>query len=262
MIKARDISNFTVELTVDLVRSWGVGLLFIQAFPRSYAQYAEQQRQISVAVEAGIPWDAYIYDYLADPTWRDGCLDGLDGGPRAPRQMWPDEEDVSPAIANWSPVDRENAIAATMEACQARGQTLSLTQEPGLYTGAWWWIPRTANSQRFSVFDLWVSDYDGNPDTNVWPSFGGWSTVRVKQYAGTQPDGTDLDVLSDEEAAELQPNDCAPIQAQRDGLISALGYIAGDALAPIAKLKKPSAKDAALLAAIRAIADQQGIQHV
>jgi hypothetical protein len=76
-----------------------------------------------------------------------------------------------------------------------------------VYTGAWWWIPSTGNSTLFRDRKLWLAQYDDIPDATVFNPLGGWSECRVKQYAGSQPDGTDLNVLSDAEAAELEEPD-------------------------------------------------------
>ncbi len=268
---ARDCSNFSVAFTPDLLAQWqaaDVGLVIVQAFPQGYAQYAIQLVQMSVCQAAGMPFDAYIYDYLDTPSWRDDCLSGLSASGFVPRKLWLDEEDQSPGTIAMSTGARIAAISASLMAADvwlvARGRP-----NAGVYSGRWWWTnpDRVNNTTAFSGRDLWDANYSGGADTTVgFVSYGGWTVdqVRIKQYAGTQPDGTDLDVLSAEEETELtQPtvDPCAEMSAQRDSLVNALGYIGGDLLGPVAKLKSPTKAVRTLIAGIRSVCDQMGINH-
>lgn len=215
----RDVSNYTVSLTAEMIQQWkseGVGLVIIQAFPQTYHQYAEQRDQIRVCASQGMLWDAYCYDYLGSPSWLDGCLHGLtrvhDEEGLLPRMIFLDEEDVE-SEQGWSPLQRTTAINQSMLRADRWSVTYGL-QVCGIYTAAWWWRPRTANSGMCAGRKLWWAEYDGIPDATVFTPFGSWdaSMARVKQYAGTQPDGTDLNVLSDAEEAELGPTpDPVPI---------------------------------------------------
>lgn len=200
-MKARDVSNFTIELTADIATQWradDVGLVLIQAFPESYQQYAEQQRQVEWAVQNGFPFDHYIYDYLGDPTWLSAALDGIDAQGNRPRMVWLDEEDVE-TEEGWTPAQRDAAIDESVNTVIYRDL------EVGIYTGAWWWNPRVG-SNSCSELKLWTAQYDGIADATVFTSFGGWTSCAIKQYAGSQPDGTDLDVLSTEEAEAVTGN--------------------------------------------------------
>lgn len=199
---ARDVSNYTVPLTAALLAQWkaeGVGLVLIQAFPPSYGQYAEQRDQMAMCAQEGMPFDGYIYDYLGDPTWLRGALDGLDQAllpSLKPRQLWLDEEDTE-TEAGWSQQQRVAAIKESEVAAVLRGYST------GIYTSPWWWVPRTGNSTSLRTLNLWAAQYDGIADASVFTPFGGWASCSIKQYAGSQPGGTDLNVLSTDEEAEL-----------------------------------------------------------
>lgn len=200
---ARDVSNYSDELTPAVLQAWrdgGTGLVIIQAFPSSYTtKYAEQRRQMDVCAQEGMPFDCYIYDYLGDPTWLDGALAGLEQvllPSEKPRKVWLDEEDTE-TEAGWSAQQRINAISNSIGSVKQRGY------QCGIYTARWWWVPKTGDFKGFSEYPLWMAQYDGVADSTVITQFGGWQSCRIKQYLGSQPDGTDLNVLSDEEEAEL-----------------------------------------------------------
>lgn len=201
---ARDCSNYTVELTDATLAQWiaeGVGLLIIQAFPASYAQYQEQQRQVAAAVRNGLPFDHYIYDYLGDPTWVWDALEGIKAQAAQPRMVWLDEEDVE--TDNGATDDASKAYRAQL--IWSRVQHVRDSGYPvGIYTGSWWWTPRVGAVDYLAELPLWAAQYDGIADTRVFTPFGGWTTCAVKQYAGTQGDGTDLNVVSEEVMADCQ----------------------------------------------------------
>jgi hypothetical protein len=213
---AIDVSNYTSELSGSILRQWkaaGVGLVIIQAFPQHYHQYAEQRRQMRACAEAGIPFDVYMYDYLADPTWRQGALVGLERAKAEeglePRQLWLDEEDTE-TEQGWPAGARRDAIQRSRIACEAAGYTV------GIYTGAWWWGPKTANWTGCADLDLWDSDYDHVPDAEYgWSPYGGWTHRRIKQHIGTSVflgvSGVDQNVLSVEEAAEITGSEEAEV---------------------------------------------------
>lgn len=220
-----DCSNYTVEFTPELLQSWkarGVGLLILQAFPSWYVQYEEQQRQMRMCRQESMPFDAYIYDYLGIPDWLDHGLEGLtqlhEQEGLLPRMLWLDEEDVESAE---SATQQQRVVDINWSLIRADKWSADHgLQRAGIYTAAWWWVPKTGNSTQFSDRKLWFAQYDGLPDASVFTPFGGWGTgmARVKQYAGSQPDGTDLNVLSVDEEAELGvpvpepepvPGDCA-----------------------------------------------------
>ena len=122
--------------------------------------------------------------------------------------------------------------------------------------------------------DWYVNSYMGSLWPDGWPQW--WAdysrpagsliggSVVGHQYTSTP---IDMDVFLESEFGTMtQPttdDPCADVEGQRDGLINSLGYVAGDLLAPVAKLKLTSQPKAvqALVAGIRSQADQQGINH-
>lgn len=190
-----DVSNYTSELTPQALEAWkadGVGVVIVQAFPWNYVQYQQQQRQITQCRAAGLRVEAYIYDYLAGPGWRDACLQGLQGS--GVLKVWADEEDVTPEAKGLQLFERIAAITGTLQAIEQAGYT------SGIYTGAWWWnAPAYMNATTiFQHYPLWAAEYDGIADTGVFTPFGGWDRCQMKQYAGTSVlagvSGVDLDV--------------------------------------------------------------------
>ncbi len=72
-------------------------------------------------------------------------------------------------------------IRQAVEACESEGFPC------GIYTGGWWWKPRTGNSTEFSHLPLWASIYDSSREM-VAPGFGGWTALAGKQWSGSPID--------------------------------------------------------------------------
>lgn len=273
-MRAVDVSNYTVTLTPEVLAAWqdaGIGLVVIQCFPPSYAQYATQREQMRACAAAGMPWDAYIYDYLADPTWRNAAMAGLtqahDEEGLIPRKLWLDEEDVE-TEQGWTPQEREQAVVDSYQRAFGWGRDQATIVTVGIYTSAWWYVPKTGNSDSLAHVPLWTAEYDNVADAAAFTAYGGWESCRIKQFAGSQPDGTDLNVLSEDEAAELAGGGTAPVddaerdalQSKIDALVNSLGYIGGDVLKPLTR-KTAGAYVKTAVAQIRAVCDQHGINH-
>ncbi len=226
-MRAVDVSNYTDPPTPAVLDAWqaaGVGLVIVQAFPPSYAdKYAEQMEQERLCHERGLPFDNYLYDYLGDPTWRDGCLEGMSlavQGGLVPRAAWLDEEDVE-TERGWSTGQRVEAIQASCDAVDTWCAGHAVPGRARIYTAAWWWVPLTDNSTAFADRDLWTAQYDGVDDASVFTPYGGWDHAAIKQYAGTSVlggvGGLDLDVLSiEEEAAMVAPEPEPPATPARE----------------------------------------------
>jgi hypothetical protein len=171
---------------------------------------------------AGMPWDAYVYQYLAFGDWLPGALQTLDLAAAeglVPRKAWLDVEDVDSG-KDWSQSQRVDAVQRDLDLMDA---WLTAHDRPpaGIYSADWYWRPWLGNTARFTDRALWAAQYDNDPDTTRFTSFGGWSDCRIKQYAGSQPDGTDLDSLSADEAAALSggtPAAPAECQIYKDAL--------------------------------------------
>jgi hypothetical protein len=205
MSRAVDLSNYSTGFTAENLATAvqnGLECCIIQAFPPTHRAYPDQCAQAALCDSQNVTWMAYIYDYLASPDWRDGCLDGLsqlvDQG-HTPYKLWADEEDVTPDARGMSVQDRIAAIDATVQALNSWSASAGLTAAAGIYTAAWWWVPNTGNDTSFSTDPLWAAQYDDDPDTVDFKPFGGWTECAIKQFRGTSTlgkiGGLDLDVL-------------------------------------------------------------------
>lgn len=265
-VLAVDASNYTAPMTPELLAGWkaeGVGLVIVQAVnpPAGYPPGVTRQ-QIQACLDAGFVVDAYVWLWfdadISDIIQKLALLSGLNV-----RRLWLDVEDT--AASKYSDSDCQAKVSAALVECD----TISPIEHPtGIYTGRWFWAdPRyMANTPAFSDRSLWDSDYDGVVDAGNFHPYGGWTQRAIKQYAGTQLAGTDLNVLSDEEAAELAEGadvtdqERADMQSRIDGLVNSLGYIAGDVLKPLTRASAAAYVKTAVTQ-IRAQADQQGISH-
>jgi hypothetical protein len=207
---AIDVSNYSSDFTPEnlaALKDAGVGLVIVQSIdpPAGYPA-GKTRAQIEACLAAGLAVDGYVYlwfDLGVDDMKRKLAL--LDGLPI--RQLWLDVEDES--AARYSQADCEAKVAAALAECDAFPTTGG--QPTGIYTGAWYWQPRTymGNTTAFSDRKLWDAHYDTVADASVgFVPYGGWESCRIKQFAGSSElagiTGVDLDALSAEEAAELE----------------------------------------------------------
>lgn len=216
-VKALDLSKYTATVTDDVVNRWcaeGIGLLIIQMHPAGYGQ----ERSLDLARTArrhrcdrhadGMPWDSYIYEYLAYPDWTEGAcatMDLLAAEGNTNREGWLDTEDVDTG-KGWSAEQRVQAIVRDFNVYDAWLAAHGCPRA-GDYSGRWYVVGYLGNTSAFADRELWDGHYDRIADAaaNFVP-YGGWDRATIKQYAGTSVDivgGVDLDVLSDAEAAEL-----------------------------------------------------------
>lgn len=273
MTRAADISNYTSDLTPEALAAWradGVELVLVQAIdPPAGFPVGKTRDQVQACLAAGLVVDAYVYLWfdndISDIQHKLQLLDGL-----PIRRMWLDVEDESAARYDWAACEAK--VRDALNACDSF--TVTGIDRTGIYTGGWFWRSDQymANTTTFADRELWDANYaDGVADAAAgFVPYGGWTSCAIKQWQGTTTyfgvSGVDMDVLSEQEANKLtQPagDPCAPVEAQRDGLIGTLGYVGGDLLKPVAKLKLTSQPKAvqALVAGIRGVCDQQGIAH-
>lgn len=93
--------------------------------------------------------------------------------------LWLDCEDYeSNGAKSWPSV---TIIQQAVSECEQLGVPC------GIYTGGWWWVPRTGNTTQFSYLPLWASIYDFDP-TMVNVAFGGWTVLAGKQWQGSPID--------------------------------------------------------------------------
>lgn len=275
MTLAVDCSNFTDPLTPDAVQALkaaGVEVVIVQAVdPPPGFPAGVTRNQIQACLDGGLTVDAYVWLWfdldVTDTQRKLGLLSGL-----TIRQLWLDVEDT--AAVKYDQATCEAKVTAALVECDAFVTTSG--EKTGIYSGRWFWADRRymGNSNAFADRELWDANYDQVADAAVgFVPYGGWRDARIKQFRGTTSvggvGGLDLNVLSDGEAAELgQPSDppttpdpCAAIASDRDGLVSAIGFIGGDLLKPVAKQKASSSAVRNLVNGIRTVADQHGIAH-
>ncbi len=215
-----DASKYTSGLGVRSVDRWcglGVRLVIVQAHPEGYGRETSLELIRTLVAHRcalhadGMPWDSYIYEYMADPDWTASALGTLDlavGEGHVPRELWLDVEDVD-SERGWPSAWRQQAVERDLDACDAWAEAHGLPPT-GIYSGKWYW-DQYMGSASFPGRELWDSNYDGQADAAVnFHPYGGWTEAAIKQYAGTSTlggvGGVDLDVLSvDEEAEMSQP---------------------------------------------------------
>jgi hypothetical protein len=206
---AVDVSNYTSPLSESALIQWrdshDIGLVIVQAInpPAGYPA-GQTRQQIEMCVQAGIVTDAYVFLWTnsnvdADMRAKLATLNGLE---RQVRKLWLDVEDTAGASVDQRLTSIRQALAICDEWSRAHGKP-----RPGIYTGRWWWRGYLGNTTEFGDRDLWTSQYDGVDDVTVFSPYGGWTSCRIKQHAGTSTlagvGNVDLNVLSDAEAAQL-----------------------------------------------------------
>lgn len=272
-VLAIDVSNFTDPITpvaAQALKGAGVELVIVQAVdPPAPFPSSKTRIQIQACLEAGLAVDAYVWLWFdLDGTDVAGKLSLLDG--LSIRQLWLDVEDT--AASKYDQAVCEQKVSDALAECDAYPTTSG--EKAGIYSGRWFWNDRRymGNTTAFNDRELWDAHYDMVADASAgFVPYGGWQSAAIKQYQGTTSlagvGGLDLNVLSVGEEAELNPSPpvlpdpCASISADRDGLISAIGFISGDLLKPVAIQKASSKAVRTLVSGIRTVADQHGIQH-
>lgn len=188
-----DFSQHGGALAASTVECWKA-----KGITHAVVQYSERMRQhLDVLHQAGgIEVEAYVYLYWGLSPWQQTPQDrtraalAMAGG-RITR-LWLDAEDSSNPY-------REDQLAECVAICEAVGMPT------GIYTGRWWWVPRTRNSQAFRHLPLWHAEYTINPpaDLGNFASYGGWARPVIWQYQGTTTlcgHSVDLNALEDEPA--------------------------------------------------------------
>lgn len=139
--------------------------------------------QANSARASGCTVGGYVWLYAGIPGGQqvDSALDtaraaGIVFSERNP--LWLDCEDYTDGTFPGLHVIRD-----AVQHCDALGVAC------GIYTGGWWWKPRTGNSTEFAHLPLWSSNYVNRPGL-VDPGYGGWDLTTL---AGTQWSGNPVD---------------------------------------------------------------------
>ncbi len=76
----------------------------------------------------------------------------------------------------------------------------------GIYTGKWWWEPKTGNSTAFAALPLWHAGYQREPFVDFAP-YGGWAKPAIWQYSSGGLPGLNCDLNAMEDAPVPTPTD-------------------------------------------------------
>ncbi len=180
MLNAVDMSTYGGEFTATEARCMadaGVKLVVAgSGHPNSLGRWTEQQA--GAALDANMVLDGYRWLNLNEPIvpQMDNAFASFGQHLASVRMFWIDAEDTS--MPGMGPAEVLDAIGDAVDYCLQRDVA------HGLYTGRWWWVPQTANSDIFSHLPLWNAYYDGDPDEDGLP-YGGWEHSAIEQYQGT-----------------------------------------------------------------------------
>ena len=179
-----DFSQWGGPLSINTVECWraqGVNHAIVQ-----YSNLMSQHLQ-TLQQAGGIETEAYVYLYWGVSPWgqtpvqrTEACIDIMSS--YGVKTLWLDAED------SMHPYN-EAQLKECEQLCYARGII------PGIYTGRWWWVPNTNNSQAFKHLPLWDANYIGespNPDLSKHPTafdrfrpYGGWTQPTIWQWHNT-----------------------------------------------------------------------------
>lgn len=182
MSLAVDFSQYGGSLAPSTVVCWkaaGIEKAIVQ-----YSSWTLQQLETLAAED--MPAEMYVYLYWGLSPWgqtpQDRTRIALGMCKRfGLRRLWLDAEDSEKPY-------QESQLVECVRICREAGI------EPGIYTGRWWWIPRTGNSQAFAHLPLWHAQYISEaPGTNVnlrvdfdtFEPYGGWTRPEIWQIQNT-----------------------------------------------------------------------------
>lgn len=180
MLNAVDMSRYGGRLThaeATCMVDAGIKLAIIgTGHANSLGRWTEQQA--GMALDVDMVLDGYRWLNLNEPIvpQMDNAFASLGQHLASMRMFWIDCEDTTTGAM--SPAEIIDAIGDAVEYCE-RAEVAH-----GIYSGQWWWRPKTNNSEAFSHLPLWNAYYDGDPDEDGLP-YGGWIHSAIEQYQGT-----------------------------------------------------------------------------
>ena len=201
-----------------------------------YSSLMPQQLEVLAQAGAGlIEVEAYVYLYWGVDGWgqtpQARTRNALTRAQGRIRRLWLDCEDSAQPF-------QEQQLRECVEICQQSGIA------PGIYTGRWWWVPRTWNSQAFAHLPLWHAEYLGQapaPDLMRLPQdfaafqpYGGWQTPAIWQWWNTTTfcgHSVDLNAIpyqpiEEDEMANLNPDGSQRIVAEGPFIVTYNGGVA------------------------------------
>lgn len=172
---AVDCSNFQGDLGQDVFERWHAegcrtvicGTDGSQSSPNVFLQQSAKARA------AGLNVEAYMYLwYDLDVAARARIKLDLIQQAGGIERVWLDVEDT---FTSKGPGEIVGLTALARDLVLERGF------QTGIYTGRWYWVPRTNDSAGFSNLPLWLASYDGQQNLDM-PPMGGWTAMYRKQF--------------------------------------------------------------------------------
>lgn len=182
---AIDISNYTGEITLQQaadLRASGVERAIVQLVNPSILTH---RQQIPTLLAAGIDVQGYVYVWFSADIlfiterifW--ACEELRRYAPSG-TMIWLDceQSDTDSPPFDYVHEPTSQKIRAAVNA------VLDVDFVPGIYTGAWWWVPGTSDSHEWADVPLWDANYDLDPDIDS-VDYGGWTVPHMTQWRGS-----------------------------------------------------------------------------
>lgn len=219
-MKAVDVANYTAVPTPAQVQCLIADGYTTAIVGCSYGQVARSQ--LMAFSDNGMKIEAYAWiTHPLNTLLLERALTVIAGLPVT--RLWLDAE----ADTNGrTPAGVVADINGAVEYCQKVRPDLAL----GIYTGAWWWTPRTGNSQETWGLPLWLANYRDTDNPLAESEIpGGWTreSTAIWQYAGTIETcglNTDRNLILEED--EMTPAQMAELKAYMDmKFIQLIGWV-------------------------------------
>ena len=189
-MKGLDVSNFTGNIgTSKATELKAAGFDFAIVGAQIDAQgHSFTQNQIDDLRAGGLEVKG-VYELL---YWDDRDMQRMDHAMSFGLPVWVDCE----WQALLSPADTAARIKAAVDHL---GSYLA-----GIYTGRWWWVPSTGDSQAFRDLPLWHAEYRPDPFAS-FTHYGGWGEPTIWQYSDQGILGLNCDLNQMEDMAVAPP---------------------------------------------------------
>ena len=192
-----DFSEYGGDLAPATAECWkqaGISFVIVQ-----YS--ARMEQHLGILQAAGLEAEAYVYLYWDRSPWNQTPADRTNAALQLAAgrvsRLWLDAEDQTHPY-------NEAQLQDCVTVCKLAGIPC------GIYTGRWWWVPQTGNSQAFAHLPLWHAEYVTNdpqarldlaPDPgDGFQPYGGWTRPTIRQFQGTSTlcgHSVDLNVADD-----------------------------------------------------------------
>ncbi len=179
-----DIASATSAATFTCLKNAGNTFAIIRAYRSFGSLDPNANTNLANARTAGLSTDVYMFPCRGKnaTTQVNELISGVSSNLYS--TIWIDMETNPSTGCSWSGHDATtncNFLTETINAIKAKGKT------PGIYSSAVQWQgifgSTTACSSHGSV-PLWYAHYDNVQAFSDFKAFGGWTTPKMKQFAG------------------------------------------------------------------------------